>query len=171
MNLKKIFRESFLPVLTAIILVSGVVYAWSEPTSAPPTGNADAPINTGANGQTKSGDFTSGGKITANQFCLGGVCISAWPSGTTTTTNTNTTTTSNTPPTTTSPPPGPQLYLCPDYRSYGNLCDGSCYGQTQVNSTCWAQMMGVDYSSDAYTVSCGVWALSPYDVACSPISN
>lgn len=59
------------------------VRAWTEPTAAPPGGNVGAPINTSANPQTKAGSFTSNGNITANQFCLGGVCISAWPSGVT----------------------------------------------------------------------------------------
>ena len=61
------------------------VRAWTEPTTTPPGGNVGAPINTSGNAQTKAGNFTSNGIISAgDQFCLRGVCISAWPSGTTT---------------------------------------------------------------------------------------
>lgn len=101
------------------------VRAWTEPTQAPPNGNVGAPINTSANPQTKAGSFTSSGNITANQFCLGGVCISAWPSGGTSAT-----------------PPAPQQFRCPDLG--GAMCDGTIrmdmYGGCWNSNTCWGQV-------------------------------
>jgi hypothetical protein len=62
------------------------VRAWENPPSGtPPEGNVAAPINTGSAAQTKLGNFTSNGTISAgDQFCLRGICISEWPSGGTT---------------------------------------------------------------------------------------
>jgi hypothetical protein len=94
------------------------VRAWTEPTEAPPGGNVGAPINTGGNAQTKTGNFTSNGIISAgDQFCLRGVCISAWPSG--------------------GGGGGAAQYTCPDYTGVGNICDTTCTGQTSGSSTCY----------------------------------
>ncbi len=54
-------------VSSLIILVclfssnSSALAAWSAPTSAPPNGNPEVPVNTSATAQTKSGDLTLGG--------------------------------------------------------------------------------------------------------------
>ena len=112
------------------------VRAWTEPTAAPPGGNVGAPINTSATAQTKEGNLnvnggmviggaTGGykgtGTINASQFCLGGVCISAWPTGGTTG---GTTVVSD---------PGHQLYQCPNTTGgYGS----NCTGQVATYSTC-----------------------------------
>lgn len=116
------------------------VRAWTEPTQAPPGGNVGAPINTSANPQIKAGNFTSDGIISAgDQFCLRGVCISAWPSGNTTTTATTTATTTITPV---------QMYQCPDWSGYGNTCpsQNGCWGQVQSSPTCH----GAWYDADAF---------------------
>jgi len=68
MNFKKILKQSFLPVLAAIILVGGFVYAWSEPTSAPPASNVPAPINVGPDKQVKVGDICT--SVTGEEICL-----------------------------------------------------------------------------------------------------
>jgi len=47
------------------------VRAWTEPTVAPPGGNVGAPINTGAQKQTKSGDICT--NATGSEVCLGSV--------------------------------------------------------------------------------------------------
>jgi hypothetical protein len=73
------------------------VRAWTEPTVDPPNGNVGAPINTGAQTQTKAGNLnvnggiligattTSGnmgpGILNAAQVCIKGECQSTWPSG------------------------------------------------------------------------------------------
>ena len=67
------------------------VRAWTEPSQAPPGGNLGAPINTGAQSQTKSGGITAGTLTAATvtgttQLCIGTDCRTAWPSGETTTT-------------------------------------------------------------------------------------
>ena len=69
------------------------VRAWTEPSQAPPGGNLGAPINTGAQSQTKSGGITAGTLTAATvtgttQLCIGTDCRTAWPSGETTTTTT-----------------------------------------------------------------------------------
>ncbi|MHB1163221.1 MAG: hypothetical protein ACYCZZ_01705 [Minisyncoccota bacterium] len=51
------------PLVLALILSFGLSYAyasWTEPGSTPPAGNVDAPINTGATAQTKSGTLSAG---------------------------------------------------------------------------------------------------------------
>jgi len=56
----------FLSFLTTFIfLFSFIAYAWQEPTSNPPGGDVYAPINTGSDAQTKAGDLTVGGHLTA----------------------------------------------------------------------------------------------------------
>lgn len=51
------------PLVLALILSFGLSYAyasWTEPAGAPPSANADAPINAGATAQTKTGALTAG---------------------------------------------------------------------------------------------------------------
>jgi hypothetical protein len=49
------FVLSALGVLVMSILVSYLVFAWTEPTASPPGGNVPAPINVGPQGQLKEG--------------------------------------------------------------------------------------------------------------------
>lgn len=80
----------------AIVLSFGLsyVYAWTAPSTNPPTGNVSAPINTGTSIQQKDGDLTvknlvantltigtpvTINAITAPKFCIGTSCITAWP--------------------------------------------------------------------------------------------
>ncbi|PJA63023.1 MAG: hypothetical protein CO161_03240 [Candidatus Portnoybacteria bacterium CG_4_9_14_3_um_filter_44_9] len=60
------FLKTFLPVLSAIILVAGIAYSvWIEPTAAPPGNNVEAPINVGTSTQYKSGALGVGGLLAA----------------------------------------------------------------------------------------------------------
>jgi len=57
------FLYSIITVVLAVLVTAGVIWAWTEPTTAPPGGNVPAPINTGASSQFKSGRlgaYTSG---------------------------------------------------------------------------------------------------------------
>lgn len=85
--------------LTSVVVASLPLFAlaqsWSDPTGAPPSANASAPLNVSSSAQTKTGSLllgdglgltagnllVSSGSVTASQFCLASVCISAWPSG------------------------------------------------------------------------------------------
>lgn len=62
-NLKKTINNSILPILASVLLVVGIIYAWTEPTSVPPAGNVDAPVNVGSGIQYKSGAFGVGGLL------------------------------------------------------------------------------------------------------------
>jgi len=45
------------------------VKAWAEPSQSPPSGNTDTPINVGSTSQTKQGNLTIQGTLTAtNRF-------------------------------------------------------------------------------------------------------
>jgi len=44
------------------------VVAWEEPDTAPPGGNVYAPLNTGSDAQTKSGNLTIGGNLESSQW-------------------------------------------------------------------------------------------------------
>ena len=58
-NLSKI-----LPQIVAMRFLAGfVVFAWTEPSQAPPSGNVEPPINVGLQSQTKQGDLTIGGVL------------------------------------------------------------------------------------------------------------
>lgn len=90
----KIF--SALKVVTLAIALSfglSYVYAWTAPSTTPPTGNVSAPINTGADLQSKGGGLTvknfiadtvtvgatpNTGAISSPKFCIGASCIDAW---------------------------------------------------------------------------------------------
>lgn len=43
--------------LLTLSLCANIAYAWNEPTTSPSVGNVPAPINTGADSQTKAGDL------------------------------------------------------------------------------------------------------------------
>ncbi|MFA5925969.1 MAG: hypothetical protein WC831_03455 [Parcubacteria group bacterium] len=115
------------------------VKAWTEPSATPPNGNLGAPINTGAQNQTKSGGITastlSATTVTGTtQLCIGTDCRTSWPSGSSTTTTATTTT-----------PPAPTIYQCPD-DFCARSCGGSCLGQVSSSSTCgsyWCSYDGV----------------------------
>lgn len=53
----------FVAFFLAFVVFMGiaVVYAWTEPTSAPPAGNVSAPVNVGATSQYKDGALGVGG--------------------------------------------------------------------------------------------------------------
>ncbi|MBM3281643.1 MAG: hypothetical protein FJY91_02810 [Candidatus Harrisonbacteria bacterium] len=68
-------------IITAL-LVSGLVvtvFAFTEPSSAPPTGNTPAPLHTGTDSQRKSGDLTVKNLIADDGITLGGVKRTSWP--------------------------------------------------------------------------------------------
>lgn len=72
MNMKTFKKEvlqTIKIIVLAAILTIGIQYvfavsSWSPPTSAPPAGNADAPINVGILGQVKNGGLNLGYGIT-----------------------------------------------------------------------------------------------------------
>ena len=55
----KLFSKTltFLPHVLVLLFLSGLaaVFAWQEPSQPPPDGNVSAPLNTGADGQSKAG--------------------------------------------------------------------------------------------------------------------
>ncbi|MDO8559401.1 MAG: hypothetical protein Q7R84_03655 [bacterium] len=54
--------KKFLPQIIASLFLAGfVAYAWTEPSSAPPGGNVDTPINVGPTAQIKSGPLQVNG--------------------------------------------------------------------------------------------------------------
>jgi hypothetical protein len=56
--------KRFLPQIIAMLFLAGfVAWAWTEPTSAPPSGNAPTPINVGPTAQTKQGDLLLNGNF------------------------------------------------------------------------------------------------------------
>ncbi len=95
-------------LVLSIVGASGLNRVLASPSSAPPGGNVPEPLNKGNRSQTKegaltindgittgkpglaealrviggmtvSGGITATGATTSGQFCLGGVCIAAWP--------------------------------------------------------------------------------------------
>ena len=84
-SLQKLFARSLAVFLA--LLCAAAVSAWTGPTAAPPGNNVAAPLNEGSATQTKSGAltvsgaFSSGTRVTSPEFCIGGSCITAWPSG------------------------------------------------------------------------------------------
>ncbi len=85
-NIKiKIFQV--LPVVVVgVLLVTGILYAWTEPTVAPPGNTVSAPLNVSGINQVKQGGLGSMGNMAASGFCLPGSsptggCIYKWPSG------------------------------------------------------------------------------------------
>jgi hypothetical protein len=58
-------------ILSAVVLatiVGYLVFAWTEPTEAPPEGNVPAPINVGSNAQIKQGALQINADLTANRL-------------------------------------------------------------------------------------------------------
>lgn len=55
----QIIKDSIKTIIVSLIVISlaTAAYAWTEPSSPPPAGNAFAPINTGSDLQYKSGSF------------------------------------------------------------------------------------------------------------------
>jgi hypothetical protein len=70
LKIKKFLIKNFLPIFAGLIMVVGIAYAWAEPVSAPPATNAPAPINLGADTQTKAGDICT-------NFGGSNVCLSS----------------------------------------------------------------------------------------------
>lgn len=64
--------------IASIFAVNYLVFAWSEPTGAPPTNNVPAPLNVGSGRQTKNGDLTVQ-NIKASSITLGEDTRIAWP--------------------------------------------------------------------------------------------
>lgn len=60
-----ILKDAIKTIIVSLVIISfvGIVYAWSEPTSNPPSGNVSAPINTGSIEQIKSGNLIINGSI------------------------------------------------------------------------------------------------------------
>lgn len=58
-------------VLVSVLLVTGVLYAWTDPSVTPPSGNTPAPLNVGSNGQNKLGNLMlNSGGILANALLI-----------------------------------------------------------------------------------------------------
>lgn len=58
-------------VLVSVLLVTGVLYAWTEPSVVPPSGNVPAPLNIGSAGQNKLGNLMlNSGGILANALLI-----------------------------------------------------------------------------------------------------
>ena len=55
MKIKSFFSQYLPVIISAVILTVCLAYAWTPPSSNPPSGNVPAPINTGPSTQTKSG--------------------------------------------------------------------------------------------------------------------
>jgi len=79
---------AIIPVLIATFAVSFYAIGWTEPTSAPPAGNIDLPLNTGPTGQSKEGGIVlnTGGATNAlvidqGNLCFDSDCKDSWPSG------------------------------------------------------------------------------------------
>ncbi|MBU4298706.1 fibronectin type III domain-containing protein [Patescibacteria group bacterium] len=56
-KIKSVFLAGLPAIVIATLLVVAIIYAWTEPTSAPPAGNVSAPINAGPIGQSKQGNL------------------------------------------------------------------------------------------------------------------
>jgi len=46
---------SIITIVLSVFFTAGIIWAWTEPISAPPGGNVPAPLNTGVDGQAKAG--------------------------------------------------------------------------------------------------------------------
>lgn len=161
----KIF--SALKVVTlAIVLSFGLsyVYAWTAPATNPPTGNVSAPINTGADLQSKGGGLTvknfiadtvtvgatpNTGAISSPKFCIGTSCITAWTQAgavTKLTAGTNITLSpvGGTGNVTVNAVGGTLVYSCPAAGTCGN---DTCKGNLSLSSSCTT----FSYNSDSRT--------------------
>jgi len=62
-KIKRVLIESLPVILFSALIMALVIYAWTEPSQAPPQGNVPAPINVGSTTQYKSGGLGVGGVI------------------------------------------------------------------------------------------------------------
>jgi len=60
MKIKSFFFQYLPVIISAIILTVCLAYAWTPPSSPPPSGNVSPPINTGNTPQSKEGDLNIG---------------------------------------------------------------------------------------------------------------
>jgi hypothetical protein len=74
-------RGVFLLLLGAVVALSfhAIARAFTEPTQAPPQGNALPPINTGADVQTRQGTLIINSPLVVPTLCIAGDCRSLWP--------------------------------------------------------------------------------------------
>ena len=71
---KKILLNSVFPILAGVVLVAGIIYAWTEPPTTPPNQNAPAPINISTYTQTFDGSKTLNmGSAGSNALLINGV--------------------------------------------------------------------------------------------------
>jgi len=63
MKIKSFFSQYLPVIISAIILTVCLAYAWTPPSSPPPSGNVSTPINTGDTPQSKTGDLNIGGGL------------------------------------------------------------------------------------------------------------
>jgi len=75
-------------VLVVSFAIGFYVFAWQEPTEAPPEGNVPTPLNVGLESQTKEGGLilnTGGAEkgliVDQGSICFGEDCRDSWPSG------------------------------------------------------------------------------------------
>ena len=63
MKIKSFFSQYLPVIISAVILTVCLAYAWTPPSSSPPSGNVATPINTGDTSQSKEGDLNIGGGL------------------------------------------------------------------------------------------------------------
>ncbi|MBI5004415.1 Ig-like domain-containing protein [Candidatus Kaiserbacteria bacterium] len=63
----------------ALFFIATLVFAWSGPSANPPAGNVFTPINVTSTGQVKAGGFWASAVGSDSGYCIGGSCISSWP--------------------------------------------------------------------------------------------
>jgi len=55
-------KNNTLPLILSVLILSFLtaywIFAWTEPSAAPPASNISGPLDTSATAQTKSGDLT-----------------------------------------------------------------------------------------------------------------
>jgi hypothetical protein len=81
MNLHRILSTAAVATGAVLLSVGIQALAYTAPTSAPTTVDADAPLNVGTSAQTKNG-FLGATKVTTsgtNGFCINLTCITSWP--------------------------------------------------------------------------------------------
>ncbi len=69
----KFLVKSFFIAILIIGASAMVVFAWTEPTLSPPDGNASAPINVGATGQSKLGNLSIGTATISYPLTVNGI--------------------------------------------------------------------------------------------------
>lgn len=76
-----VIKLSVLVMFFSLIVLSGI-FAWTEPTTNPPDGNLDLPVNTGNNNQVKTGALGVGGLIVYDDFMTGTLVGNQFATGT-----------------------------------------------------------------------------------------